>query len=446
MAVTIDSVDKGSPAAKLGLRQGDTLLTIDGNDIVDMLDYEFYTARDKFVVKGVCGGKPLLEAVTRENDAPFGCNFKTYLIDKQHTCCNNCIFCFVDQMPPGLRDSLYFKDDDERLSFLYGNYITMTNLFQKEVDRIKQMHISPINISVHTVDPNMRVIMMKNRRAGEVLQYIDQLAAAGIDMNFQIVLCPGWNDGERLQESLEKLSAYHPYAKSVAVVPVGVTKYREKLTPLQTYDKEGAARVIDQIEAVGKECLRQYGARIVYPSDEFFLLAGRPLPPADYYGDYPQLENGVGMMRLLQDQFMEALRVSKRRIRRRMVDIVTGEASYPMLCSLAQRCMEKNPAVRVFVHMVRNEFFGGNVTVTGLVTGGDLLRQLQGKLLSRELLVPRVMLRAERDLFLDDISVEDVGSQLGVRLRVTESSGEELLCAMLGWKKLKKARAPKQEE
>ncbi len=432
MAVTIQSVVKDSPAAKLGLQPQDSLLYIDGNEINDMLDYEFYTARASFALQAVFGGVQRTIQVEKEEYQPFGCDFKTYLIDKQHCCCNRCVFCFVDQMPPGMRDTLYFKDDDERLSFLYGNYITLTNLSQKEADRIARMRISPINISVHTVDPDMRVKMMKNKNAGETLRYIDQFAAAGIEMNFQIVLCPGWNDGVYLQQSLEKLSAYHPYARSIAVVPVGVTRYRENLPHLDVFDKDGAIKALEQVEAMGRECLRRYGERIIYPSDELFLMAQRPIPQGEYYEEYAQLENGVGMMRLLMDEFEAALAKSPRKWLPRKVDLVTGEAAYPLLCSLAQQCMQKHPAVRIRVHMVKNDFFGGNVTVTGLVTGGDLIRQLKGRLTSHELLLPRVMLRAERDLFLDDVSVDDVARQLGVQVRITESDGQDLVNAMLG--------------
>ena len=289
MAVTIESLEKGSPAARLGLAAGDNLVTVDGHEINDMLDYEFYTSRTAFTLAAVCGGEPREFTVQKEEYQPFGCNFKTYLIDKQHSCCNRCIFCFVDQMPCGMRDTLYFKDDDERLSFLYGNYITLTNLSQKEADRIAAMRISPINISVHTVDPEMRVKMMKNKHSGEVLRYIDQFAAAGIEMNFQIVLCPGWNDGDYLQQSLEKLSSYYPAARSIAVVPIGLTKYREGLPHIDPLTPESAAATIDQIEAVGRANLEKYGERLVYPSDEFFLLAKRPIPDAEYYGDYSQL-------------------------------------------------------------------------------------------------------------------------------------------------------------
>ncbi len=432
MAVTIRSLEKGSPAARLGLQPQDRLLSIDGNEINDMLDYEFYTARGSFALQAEFAGAQRTVQVEKQEYQPFGCNFETYLIDKQHCCCNRCVFCFVDQMPPGMRSTLYFKDDDERLSFLYGNYITLTNLTQREADRIARMRISLINISVHTVDPDMRVKMMKNKNAGNVLRYIDQFAAAGIEMNFQIVLCPGWNDGAYLQQSLEKLTGYHPCVRSVAVVPVGVTRYRENLPHLDVFDKAGAEKALDQIEAMGEECLRRYGERLVYPSDEFFLMAQRPIPDGDYYEDYAQLENGVGMMRLLEDEFAAALAASRRRWLPRKVDIVTGEASYPLLCRLAEQCMQKNPAVRLTVHCVKNDFFGGNVTVTGLVTGGDLLRQLQGKLTGKTLLLPRVMLRAERDLFLDDVSVQDVAKQLKVQVRVTESDGGDLLAAMLG--------------
>ncbi len=432
MAVTIESLEKNSPAARLGLQSGDSLVSIDGHELNDMLDYEFYTAKSAFSLQAVCGGAQRTFSVKKEEYRPFGCNFKTYLIDKQHTCCNKCIFCFVDQMPGGMRDTLYFKDDDERLSFLYGNYITLTNLSQKEADRITAMHISPINISVHTVDPEMRVKMMINRFAGETLRYIDQFAAAGIEMNFQIVLCPGWNDGVYLQQSLEKLSSYYPAARSVAVVPIGLTKYREGLPHIDPFTKESAAATIDQIEAVGRTNLEKYGERLVYPSDEFFLLAERPIPDADYYGDYCQLENGVGMMRLLEEEFDAALAKSRRRWLPRKADLVTGEASYGLLCRLAEKCMAKNPGTKLTVHMVKNEFFGGNVTVTGLVTGGDLLAQLEGRLTSHTLLLPRVMLRAEKDLFLDDVHVNDVAEKLNVQVRVTESDGDDLLAAMLG--------------
>lgn len=432
MAVTIESLEKNSPAARLGLQPGDSLVTIDGHEINDMLDYEFYTARTSFSLDALCSGEQRAFSVKKEEYRPFGCNFKTYLIDKQHTCCNKCIFCFVDQMPPGMRDTLYFKDDDERLSFLYGNYITLTNLSQKEADRIAAMRISPINISVHTVDPEMRVKMMINRFAGETLRYIDQFAAAGIEMNFQIVLCPGWNDGAYLQQSLEKLSSYYPAARSIAVVPIGLTKYREGLPHIDPLTGESAAATIDQIEAVGRSNLEKYGERLVYPSDEFFLLAKRPIPDAEYYGDYSQLENGVGMMRLLEEEFDAALAKSRRKWLPFKADLVTGEASYGLLCTLAEKCMKKNPGLRLQVHCIKNEFFGGNVTVTGLVTGRDLLAQLEGKLISRRLLLPRVMLRAEKDLFLDDVHVDDVAKKLNVGVRVTESDGADLLDAMLG--------------
>lgn len=432
MAVTVLAVQAKSPAGRLGLQAGDELLRIDGNEINDMLDYEFYTAKDSFALEAVCAGKPCSFQVEKADAEPFGCDFKTYLIDKQHSCCNRCVFCFVDQMPQGMRETLYFKDDDERLSFLYGNYITLTNLSQKEADRITRMHISPINISVHTVDPELRVKMMVNPHSGEVLKYIDQFAQAGIEMNFQIVLCPGWNDGEKLQQSLEKLVSYYPATRSVAVVPVGVTRYREKLPHLDVFNAESAGEAIDQIEKIGCRCLQQYGDRLVYPSDEFFLLAQRPIPAEDYYGDYPQIENGVGMWRDLYETFCRALKTTPRRLLPHKADLVTGESAYPLIQQLADLCMQKNPSVKLAVHAVKNDFFGGNVTVTGLVTGRDLMDQLEGKLISRELIVPRVMLRAERDLFLDDVSLEQVGKRLKVRLRITETEGCDLLNAMLG--------------
>ena len=429
---TIKTITPGSPAHQAGVRLGETLTAINGHRIVDVLDYKYYSYDPELELTLKEGETERTVALTKEIGEDLGLEFETYLMDRARSCANNCIFCFVDQMPCGMRDTLYFKDDDERLSFLYGNYITLTNLSQKDADRIAAMRISPINISVHTVDPEMRVKMMINRFAGETLRYIDQFAAAGIEMNFQIVLCPGWNDGAYLQQSLEKLSSYYPAARSIAVVPIGLTKYREGLPHIDPLTGESAAATIDQIEAVGRANLEKYGERLVYPSDEFFLLAKRPIPDAEYYGDYSQLENGVGMMRLLEEEFDAALAKSRRKWLPFKADLVTGEASYGLLCTLAEKCMKKNPGLRLQVHCIKNEFFGGNVTVTGLVTGRDLLAQLEGKLISRRLLLPRVMLRAEKDLFLDDVHVDDVAKKLNVGVRVTESDGADLLDAMLG--------------
>ncbi|MDO5603504.1 MAG: DUF512 domain-containing protein, partial [Oscillospiraceae bacterium] len=331
--------------------------------------------------------------------------------------------CFIDQLPKGLRETLYFKDDDERLSFLYGNYITLTNLSEREVERVKRMHISPINISVHTVDPALRVKMMTNKHAGEVLRYIDEFAEAGIEMNCQIVLCPGVNDGKKLEETLDKLTGLYPAVQSIAAVPFGKTRYREGLYPLEVYDQHSAGQVLDILERYGEKSLSEHGLRLVYPSDEWFLLARRPMPAAEYYDGYPQIENGVGMWRKFYDEFMEQLKVIKPGWLPRHVDTVTGESAYPLISLLAQQMMKRDKRLKIRVHKVKNEFFGGNVTVAGLITATDIIRQLRGRLDSHILFVPEVMLREEKDLFLDNLSIQDVEKELHVKVKLTPQDG-----------------------
>lgn len=430
MAVKVTGAEKGSPAERWKLA-GTTLLSIDGNEINDMLDYEFYSSGPKLELALMRGGQLDYLQVEKEEYQPLGCNFESYLIDKKHSCANKCMFCFIDQLPKGLRSTLYFKDDDERLSFLFGNYITLTNLSLHEVERIKKMHISPINISVHTMDPVLRVQMMKNRRAGEVLRYIDEFAAAGIEMNCQLVLCRGVNDGEKLTESMTKLASLYPAVKSVAAVPAGLTRYREGLPHIEPYDPQAAGQVLDMLEEFGRQCKERYGARIVYPGDEWYLLAGRPIPPYDFYDDFCQLENGVGMWRLLHDEFMEALPGMKRPLLPRRIDLATGELAYPLIKMLTDTLQAMCRKVHIHVHCIRNNFFGGNVSVAGLVTGTDLKAQLKGRLRSRTLGIPEVMLREEGDMFLDDVTVKQLEKALGVRVRVLPSRGGELLAALL---------------
>ena len=425
MSVEITSVEKGSPAEKAGLAKGTSILSIDGNEINDMLDYEFYSTKAELQLEVCRQGQLEYLKIDKEDYQPLGCDFQTFLIDKKHSCKNRCMFCFIDQLPRniGLRKTLYFKDDDERLSFLYGNYITLTNLSQKEVDRVKKMHISPINISVHTVDPELRVKMMSNKHAGEVLRYIDEFAEAGIEMNCQIVLCPGINDGEKLVETLEKLTGLYPAVQSIAAVPFGKTRYRDGLYPLETYTKETAAEVLDILEQYGNKSYEEHGLRVVYPSDELFLLAERPVPDEDYYDGYPQIENGIGMWRKFHNEFMFGLSEIKPKWRRRKVDSVTGESAYPLISLLARRAMEKDGHLQIRVHKVKNDFFGGNVSVAGLVTATDIMKQLKGKLLSKTLLIPEVMLREEKDLFLDNHSIQDVEEALGIKVQLVSQDG-----------------------
>ena len=430
MAVKISGADKSSPAEQYGL-SGGTLLSIDGNEINDMLDYEFYSQGAQLYLAVMQHGKLSYLNVQKEEYQPLGCNFESYLIDKKHSCKNHCMFCFIDQLPPNLRDTLYFKDDDERLSFLFGNYVTLTNLNDREVERIKKMHISPINISVHTVDPALRVRMMANKSAGEVLKYIDEFAAAGIEMNCQLVLCRDINDGDKLRESIEKLAGLYPAVQSIAAVPSGLTRYRDKLYPLVPYDAETASAVLDILEEYGEKYKVQHGVRIVYPGDEWYLLAGRSMPQSDFYDDYRQLENGVGMWRRLHDEFMEALGDKHTLLLPRRIDIATGTLAYPLIKSLTDTLQSIYRNLRIRVHPIQNDFFGGNVSVAGLITGTDLKAQLKGKMLSHTLCIPEVMLREEKDMFLDNVTVKQLEKTLRAKVRILPQHGAEMLAALL---------------
>ena len=432
MALRIDTVAPGSQAEGLGLGPGDELLSVDGNAINDALDYQFYTDSPGFHLTARVGGAERSWEVARRPGEEFGCSFSTYLGDKKHSCANRCIFCFIDQLPPGMRRSLYFKDDDERLSFLQGNYVTLTNLSPSHIDRIIKMHISPINVSVHTTDPLLRVSMMKNRNAGRVLGYLDRLSDAGIEINAQLVLCRGINDGAQLDRTLSDLSRYGTLA-SVACVPAGVTAYRDGLPHIEPYDRESARGVISAIDAHRAEFLKTRGRATVYASDEFYLLAGREIPDAAFYGDFNQLENGVGMLALQRQQFMETLPLYDGDGRQRRVSIVTGQLAAPQLKELAGIAREKWPGVECLVYPIVNDFFGHNITVAGLVTGQDIIAQLKGKDLGETLLFPDSMLKFHTDVFLDDISQQQIEEALGVKMtKVDAGDGGCLLEAMIG--------------
>lgn len=432
MAVIIQNVEPKSPAARARIKAGDTLLTINGREIADVLDYRFFIPDQKLSVTiKTAKGKERTVRIRKEPYQELGMIFDTYLMDKQRSCRNNCVFCFIDQLPEGMRDSLYFKDDDSRLSFLFGNYITLTNLSEHDVERIIEMHISPINVSVHTTDPDLRCKMMGNRFAGEALKWLPRFAQAGIAINCQLVLCPGWNDGEQLTRSLEDLCALMPQLSSIAAVPVGLTKYRDGLTPLRLFTKEEAAAVIDTMTAFGNRLVEEYGRRVIYPSDEFYLIAQRPLPSAAFYEDYAQLENGVGTLTLLREEFFEAFAEtsSASPVTARTV-LATGMAALPFIEELVDAAKERWPSLDVEVKGIRNDFFGGTITVAGLVTGGDLIAQLRDTDAER-LLIPESMLRFEGDCFLDDVTVETVASTLGMRVEPLSISGHALLEALL---------------
>lgn len=435
MPVRVQTIEKGSVAERLGIQPGTTLLSVDGNELNDMLDYQFYTASPKFTLAASMGGKLEYLQVDKGEYEPLGCEFSTYLIDEKHSCANHCMFCFIDQLPKGLRETLYFKDDDERLSFLFGNYITLTNLSQHEVDRIKRMHISPINVSVHTTNPQLRVRMMANKRAGETLKYLQEFADAGITLNCQLVLCRGINDGDELRRTLTDLTNMHPAVQSIAAVPAGLTDYRQGLYPLTVYDKESSAATLKILEEFGNRCKQQYGRRMIFPGDEWYLTAGIPIPPAAFYEDYAQLENGVGMWRLFHDQFLAELECGHRGpFLPKKVDMVTGTLVAPLIRQMADAMQKKYRTMSIRVHAIQNNFFGGNVSVTGLVTATDIIAQCKGKLHSRTLAVPDSMLRAEGDMFLDDITLPQLERALGVKVKVIPSHGDDCVRALLGVK------------
>ncbi len=434
--VRILAVLPGSIGESVGIHGGDTLVSINGHEIHDVLDYRFYLAEKSIALELSCGEAPYSVRFTKGEADDIGLEFETPLMDRKHSCENHCVFCFIDQLPPGMRASLYFKDDDDRLSFLHGNYVTLTNLKQADIDRIIAMHISPVNVSVHTTNPELRVRMMKNKHAGEVLAYLRQMADAGIALCAQIVLCKNLNDGAELERSLRDLVGYYPALRSCSIVPVGLTRYREKLFPLEPFTPEDCAAVIRQVNAVGEECLAKYGTRLFYCSDEFYLRAGLPMPPEEYYEDYSQIENGVGMLTSLESEFCAELEFLDDWLPQfhapRTVSIATGVAAFDHICKLAKTLAARVPGLTVHVYRIINRFFGESITVAGLLTGKDVSEQLLGKELGDELLFPAVMLRADGDVFLDDMTPKTLSERLSVPVRPSHNDGAELVRNILG--------------
>ena len=433
MSVIIKSVDSKSPADKAGLKEGYTLISINKNDIMDVLDYRFYQNNAKLKIEYIDGnGKIKRKRIKKEHFEELGLNFETYLMDKQHSCLNKCVFCFIDQLPKGMRDSLYFKDDDSRLSFLFGNYITLTNITEHEIERIIKMHISPINISVHTTNPELRVKMMKNKNAGKVLSVIKRFNDSGIKINCQLVLCPGYNDGEELKRTLSDLTELQN-AECIAAVPVGLTKYRDGLADLVPFNPKTAAETIDIIDRYGEECIKKYGSRRIYASDEFYLLAKRQMPDADYYGEFLQLENGVGLWALLLKEATDAIAEEEYKLeQKRKISVVTGVAAYHLITEIVDKCKQKWDNLECKVYKIKNNFFGEKITVAGLVTAADIKEQLKGENLGEELLIPAVMLRKEGDMFLDSITLNELSRDLGVKITPVDNDGYLLIDALLG--------------
>lgn len=434
MAVKIYDVTIGSHADKAGIKKGETLLSINSNEIVDVLDYRFYQVNRKLTLEVADEDKNVRTVeMTKGEYEEIGLEFETYLMDKQHSCRNKCIFCFIDQLPKGMRESLYFKDDDSRLSFLFGNYITLTNITEHEIDRIIKMHISPINVSVHTTNPELRCKMMNNRFAGDTLKYLKRFADAGITLNCQIVSCPGINDGDELVRTLTDLENLG--VNMTAIVPVGLTRYRENLYPLVPYNKETAGQTIDIIEKMGDECVKKHGRRIFFPGDEFYLLAEREIPSPEFYEDFSALEDGIGMIAYLTDDVgwkLEELDTDESLCHK--VTIACGEGVFPYMKRIMSMINEKFPNITINTRAIKNNFFGGGVNVSGLVTGGDLIDQLRGDDLGDRLIIPSSMLRFENDLFLDDVSTDDVERELGVTLVPVNNNGNDLVEAVIAGK------------
>lgn len=435
----VTSVDNGSIAHDLGIEEGDLIVCVNSKEVVDYLDYKFLTTSEEIVL-GV--KKKNGEMYEYEIENPYmedlGINFSNMLFDNPKSCHNKCIFCFIDQMPKGMRDTLYFKDDDSRLSFLQGNYVTLTNMSEHDINRIIQYHLSPINISFQTTNPELRCMMLNNRFAGEALKKVDLLAEAGIVMNGQIVLCKGVNDGAELERSIRDLTKYAPLLESVSVVPVGLSKYREGLYPLEPFTKEDAKEVLKIIHTWQEKVYAEHGIHFIHASDEWYILAEEELPEEERYDGYLQLENGVGMLRLLQEEFAEGLkqfkasdRLNKEQEKERQITVATGLLAQKYIQRMAEQVMAVLPKTKITVVGIRNDFFGERITVSGLLTGQDIIKQLSGKDLGDKLLLPQNVLRSGEDVFLDDIRLDELQGTLQVPVDIVKSSGQDFLDAII---------------
>ncbi len=427
----IKSVDPGSIGDQLELVPGDRLMTIDGHELEDIFDYEYYIGSESVTVVVMKENGEEWELEIENHYEDLGLTFENSLMSQYRSCKNKCIFCFIDQMPRGMRETLYFKDDDSRLSFLQGNYITLTNMSDKDIDRIIQFKLSPINISVHTTNPRLRCRMLNNRFAGEALKKIDRLYEAGTPMNGQIVMCKGFNDGEELERTIRDLSAYIPFMESVSVVPVGLSRFREGLEPLKPIEREDAIRAIEIVEKWQEKLYREHGTHFIHASDEFYILAGRQMPEAERYDGYLQLENGVGMVRLLLEEVDEALGELEGDGREAEISMATGVLAKDYIEICLNKLRLKFPGIRVHLYQIVNEFFGEQITVAGLITGRDLIRQLKGKALGERLLLPACMFRSGEEVFLDDVTREEVKSALQVQVDIVKSSGRDFVEAVL---------------
>ncbi len=430
MATRITHVAPGSIADRLGLRAGDMLIRIAGEPVIDQIDYQALTASERFGIELTRGGEPLTLQVRKADWEPLGITLDQDVMARPRPCQNHCVFCFIDQMPPGMRETLYVKDDDWRLSLMMGNYITMTNMTDAEFDRVLRRRVSPLYISVHATDPEVRTRMLRNPRAADLMPRLRKLKETGIRFHCQIVLCPGWNDGPVLERTLRDLAELWPAARSAALVPVGLTRFREKLEPLRGYDRDSAAALLDRAEPLRREFLERLGTRFAFPSDEFYCLSGRDLPPDEAYEDYPQIENGVGMLRQFETDLRYAAEedpVAETALRTLL--IACGTSVAPVMRRWSEDLAPRG--TKVTVQPILNRFFGETITVSGLITGGDLADQVK-EAVADAILIPANMLRAEGDLFLDDMTLRDVQARIRSPLRVVENTGEALWRALSG--------------
>ena len=430
----INKVQKGSIAEELGIEVGDILLAIDDKEIEDVFDYRYYINSESMLMLIQKKDGEVWELDIEHNYEDIGIEFGSGLMCDYRTCTNNCVFCFIDQMPKGMRDTLYFKDDDSRLSFLQGNYITLTNMKEKDIDRIIEFRLAPINISVHTTNPELRVRMLHNRFAGTSLKYIDKLYEHEIPMNGQIVMCKGYNDGAELERSIKDLLKYAPVMESVSVVPVGITKYRTGLAKLQLIDKKTAEETIDMIEKYQKKAKELHGINFIHASDELYLLAERELPEEERYDGYIQLGNGVGMLRLLRCEvasILEDIEAGGLQIEKETVSIATGKLAAPTISKLAKDIEKHFPEKKINVYTIENDFFGEHITVAGLITGKDLIKQLKGKDLGSRLLLSINMFKSSEDIFLDNFTKNDIESRLNISITKVGTSGDDLIKAIL---------------
>lgn len=428
----IKSIEPGSIAEELGIEKGDILLSINDQEVEDVFDYHFYVNDEQLVltIEKPDGEEWELE-IEKDYEEDLGIEFEQGLMDEYRSCRNKCIFCFIDQMPKGMRDTLYFKDDDSRLSFLQGNYVTLTNMSDHDIDRIIRYHLEPINISFHTTNPELRCQMLHNRFAGEALKKVDRLYEAGIEMNGQIVLCRGINDGEELERTIRDLSGYIPCLQSVSVVPVGLTKYRDGLYPLEPFTPEDARKVLEVVHRWQDELYEKWGSHFIHAGDEWYLLAGEEMPPQERYDGYLQLENGVGMMRLLENEFQEAFDGLPGDDLSREVSVATGKLAYPLICSMAEKLKSRYPGTVIHTYQIENRYFGERITVAGLITGQDLKEQLAGKDLGKALLLPSNMFRSQEEVFLDDVTLTELKDALQSEIDIVKSSGQDFIDAVL---------------